>query len=430
MKQELPVNGKAAFHGLARGSVNMVDMDNDGLLDIVSAGYLANEGALFIYWNNGDGTFSESPQYFRGSYDGACVPADLDGDGYNDILVSGFSSNKGSNAKSVFVYRNNGDRTFAMLKDSECGFEGVDGSTPDIADVNHDGLADILLGGHGSEHEITTWLYLNKGGMTFEPVGAYYSDPFGKQWSFARVSHGNNHLIDVDNDGYLDAWNMGWAQSTVCTRGCASLLYRNVSATTGIAANVAPSVPAGLKAQYNKDAKKVTLSWNASTDDITPQASLRYNVYLRNKNTGEIFMAVPSSLKTGRLAVGAIMGEIATTSYSVSVPDDDVNYEWGVQAIDNGKMASAWATGVFNPKTSGVSKKETGAVKVYGHNGAVNYDIAGDAGETTLLVYNTAAALMARVQAKGSGSISLTPGTYIVTARPTHGTVKTVKVVL
>lgn len=430
-KVNFPVNGNKAFHGLARGSVNMCDMDNDGLLDIVSAGYEANDGVLYIYYNNGDGTFSEPTQTFRGSYDGACVPADLDGDGFNDILVTGFSSNKGNMAKSVFIYRNNGDRTFAMLNDSFSGFEGVDGSTPSIADVNNDGLADILIGGHGQEHEITTWLYLNKGDMAFEPVGAYYSDPFGKQWSFARISHGNNHLIDVDNDGYLDAWNMGWAQSSVCSNGCATILYRNTSSTVGIAANTAPTVPTGIKVEYDKTTQKATFSWTASKDDITPQAGLRYNIFLRKKGSKGGFMTVPALLTTGHLSVGELSGEIATTTYTMNVALENVDYEWGVQAIDGGKMASAWAVGSFNPQTAGLSKKEIGAVKIYGHNGALVYDIAGDAGATQLLVYNTAAAIVERAQVTGNGTITtLGPGTYIVTARAANGTAKTVKVVL
>ena len=42
-----------------------------------------------------------------------------------------------------------------MLNDLFCGFEGVDGATPSFGDVNHDGLPDILIGGHGEKHEIT-----------------------------------------------------------------------------------------------------------------------------------------------------------------------------------------------------------------------------------------------------------------------------------
>ena len=429
-KVELPVNGKSAFHALARGSVYMRDMDNDGLLDVVSAGYEANNGAMYIYWNNGDGTFSESSQRFCGAYDGACVPADLDGDGLDDILVTGFSANKGNTAKSVFVYRNNGNRTFAMLNDEFSGFEGVDGSTPSIADVNHDGLADILIGGHGQTHEITTWLYINKGDMAFEPAGAYYLDPFGKQWSFARVSHGNNHLVDIDNDGFLDAWNMGWAQNNVCASSCATLLYRNTSASLGIAPNEAPSVPTGLKAVCDNKKGTATFSWDASTDDVTPQPALRYNFYLRKKGSDKVFMAVPANIENGRLKVGETAGAIAITAHTMTMAIDDADYEWGVQAIDNGKRASAWTRGVFNPTKSGLPKKEIGAVRIYGHNGVLNYDIAGDVGPARLLVYSTDAALMASINASGQGSINLGHGTFIVTARPLHAAPSTTKVVL
>ena len=50
-------------------------------------------------------------------------------------------------------------------------FEGVDGATPSLGDVNHDGLPDILVGGHGAKHEITTWLYLNKGDFVLSLTG-------------------------------------------------------------------------------------------------------------------------------------------------------------------------------------------------------------------------------------------------------------------
>ena len=136
-------------------------MDNDGWLDIVSSGYGPNEGNLHVYWNNGDGTFSETGQHFYGSYDSSCALGDLNSDGYVDIVVTGYSRNKGGNAKSFFVYKNCGNRSFEMLNDAFCGFEGVDGATPSLGDVNHDGLPDILVGGHGAKHEITTWLYLN-----------------------------------------------------------------------------------------------------------------------------------------------------------------------------------------------------------------------------------------------------------------------------
>lgn len=77
-------------------------MDNDGWLDIVSSGYGPDEGNLHVYWNNGDGTFSENEQYLYGANDSSCSLCDLDADGYMDIVVTGYSRNKGSGGK-VFL---------------------------------------------------------------------------------------------------------------------------------------------------------------------------------------------------------------------------------------------------------------------------------------------------------------------------------------
>ena len=413
VEQATPLDGTAPLLGLARGSANFADMDSDGWLDIVVTGYDANEGTMHIYWNNGDGTFSETTQRFFGSYDASCVPADFDADGLLDILVTGYSSNKGGNAKSVFIYHNRGNRAFAMLGDSYCGFEGVDGSTPAVADVNHDGLPDILIGGHGQQHEITTWLYLNCGDFAFKPVGAYYSDPFGKEWAFDRISHGNTHLIDYDNDGYLDAWSAGWAQSNVCSKGCAAILYRNTSAEVDIASNEAPSVPQGLTATYDANTHQVTLSWQPSEDDVTPPEAIHYNIWLRPASrSNNTFMTVPAVLDNGVLRIGDYSGQLTTTSHVITIADPKVEYEWGVQAIDNGKRASAFATSHFLPATSGVDKKKEDGTNVTVRSGHIAYQTVQPA---MLTVYDTRGAIVSRTRVTGSGMLpwQLPHGVYI-----------------
>ena len=410
--QATPLDGTRPLLGLARGSVNFADMDSDGWLDIVATGYDANEGTMHIYWNNGDGTFSETAQRFFGSYDASCVPADLDADGLLDILVTGFSSNKGGNAKSVFVYHNRGNRAFAMLSDSYCGFEGVDGSTPAVADVNHDGLPDILLGGHGQEHEITTWLYLNRGDMAFEPFGAWYSDPFGKEWAFDRISHGNTHLIDYDNDGYLDAWSAGWAQSNVCNKSCSAKLYRNTSAQLGIAANEAPAAPEGLEATYDAATGCATLSWQPSADDVTPSEALHYNIWLRKVGSDQVFMTVPAMLTTGTLRIGDYSGQLTTTSHSIIIDDPRAEYEWGVQAIDGSKRASAFATARFTPTQSGISKKKEDGTSVTARAGHIAYQTRQPA---YLTICDPRGATVLRTRVSGSGMLPsrLPHGIYI-----------------
>lgn len=413
IRQETPLNGTDPFLGLARGSVYFADMDNDGWLDIVSSGYGPNEGNLHVYWNNGDGTFSETGQHFYGSYDSSCALGDLNSDGYVDIVVTGYSRNKGGNAKSFFVYKNCGNRSFEMLNDAFCGFEGVDGATPSLGDVNHDGLPDILVGGHGAKHEITTWLYLNKGDFCFESYGAYYDDPFGKSGTFDRISHGNNHLVDYDNDGYLDAWNMGWAQTSVCSKSCAAQLWKNNSGSKDIDSNAAPSTPKNLRCSYDKNTRMVTFTWDAASDDATPASALQYNLYLRKAGSSEYFMTVPADPATGFIKVAEISGQIMTTSYSMYVPDENVDYEWGVQAIDNGKRGGKFAKSDFNPTTTGLKKKEVSDVNVYVSDGNVCYNVGEK--NAILKVTDAAASLISVVSVSGKGVLeNLNKGIYFI----------------
>lgn len=407
IRQETPLNGTAPFEGLSRGSVHFADMDNDGWPDIVSSGYGSGEGSLHVYWNNGDGTFSESNQYLYGSNDSSCSVCDLDADGYMDIIVTGFSPDRG---KSFYVYQNRGGRKFEMLSNLFCGFEGIDGATPSFGDVNHDGLPDILIGGHGEKHEITTWLYLNRGDFSFEACGAYYDT--GQEWTFDRISHGNNHLIDYDNDGYLDAWNMGWAQSNVCSRGCATQLWKNTSSTAGITPNEAPSTPSNLKSSYNKETGMITFSWDAATDDITPASALQYNIYMKKAGAKEYFMTVPADLKTGFIKVGEISGQITTNSYSMYIADEDIDYEWGVQAIDNGKRGGKFAMSSFNP--TGMKEKALADVCVYAANSDIYYNV-GEGNNAILEILNTAGIQIYRSLVTGSGIYGgLDKGIYIV----------------
>ncbi|MBQ8424341.1 MAG: VCBS repeat-containing protein [Coprobacter sp.] len=414
VRQETPLYGEKPFADLARGAVHFADMDNDGWLDIVASGYGVGEDNLHIYWNNGDGTFCEIGQQLFGVYDGACMVSDINGDGLNDILLSGYSRNKGTSvSKSLYIYENRGDRHFLMLDDDFCGFvEGVDGATPSVADVNHDGLPDILIGGHGAEHEITTWLYLNRGDFLFQSFGAYYDDPFGKVGSFSRISHGNNHLIDYNNDGYLDAWNMGWAQSSVCSNACATQLWKNVSDTTKIAPNTPPSVPTNLQCFYDRTSQTIRFMWEASTDDVTPVKSLRYNVYLRKKGADNYFMTVPADIKTGYIKVGTVSGEITGCTYAMSLPFEDADYEWGVQAIDNGKAGSRFALSTFNPATTSAVDKLDYRSEVYVADDKIHYDLSAPA---RLQLYDAKAILHTSIVVEGQGSLTDTSkGLYII----------------
>jgi len=393
----------------------------------MASGYGSLEGNLHIYWNNGDGTFSELPGRMFGSYDGSCMPADLNADGLTDILVTGYSNYGAGNRKDIYIYRNDGNRKFSLIVNDTCGFEGVDGSTPDVADVNGDGLPDIFIGGHGATHEITTWLYLNCGDFVFQPYGPWYNDPFGKKFSFDRISHGNNHLIDYDNDNRLDAWSMGWGQSSSCGKDCGASLYTNISDEV----NNAPDAPSNLKAGYDAASGRFILSWDAPADDKTPSAAFRYNIYIKKAGDDKAFMTIPADIATGRLKVTELATAIATTGSSIALPVEDVQYEWGVQAIDNGKAAGKFATSTFNPSDLAAVGSITidQAPALYPLDHALGYDT--NDSNATLNIYNATGMLISNEEVKGKGSMPLPhPGIYVASLVPAIFTPATLKFII
>ena len=407
--QPTPVDGDKPLHGLTDGSAVFADLDGDGWVDLFTTGYGASHNSEgYIYWNNGDGTFTQGePLPVWALTNASCSVADLDNDGLLDLVLTGVYVD--AERKCFYICKNNGDRTFSAVEVSN--LEGIDGGQLAFGDVNHDGWIDILVGGHGQSHEHTTWLYLNQGNFTFDVYGAYYNDPFGKLGSFTRVTHGSHHLVDYDNDGYLDAWFTGWSAGS-CANGCMTELWHNDCESKGITPNVAPSAPTALVATPGTEGR-VALSWLPGGDEVTPVSALRYNLFVKKVGDSpqNLFMIIPADLSTGFLKVTAINHALSGCSYELKLPAGD--YEWGVQTIDNGNLGSVFATGLFTVATSAVEHVvgESEPVVKAGVN-RIEYRLKG-AG--LIRVYDTLGIRLSGGMVSGSGSLAVpASGVYIV----------------
>lgn len=412
--QESPLDGTAPFHGLTDGSVVLEDLDGDGYLDLLTTGYGSKRTSeTYLYWNNGDGTFSEHTGKFHPVTNASSSVADLDGDGLPDLIMAGYYLN--NNSKNFYICKNLGNREFEMMPLDQ--FEGSDGTQIATGDVNNDGMTDIFVGGHFRDNEHTTVIYVNKGDFEFDTYGAHYDDPFDKKGHFSRITHGTHHLVDVNRDGSLDAWFLGWING-VCSNGCSTELWLNAGADKGQQANTAPEAPGNLNAEIDAAAGTVTFSWTAPADDTTPADALRYNLYLRDTATGRILSTLPADVATSYVKVADTHGAIRRCTHTLQLPADG-SYQWGVQAIDASNEGGEFASSTLDISGVGPVTVDEDAVKVEGGNGCIRiYAPEG----TDCAIYTPAGIMTAETVVNGPASINATAGIYIVTVATDGGT--------
>ncbi len=175
--------------GQYRG-VTTADMDNDGRLDII--GCASSPGAVAI-WYGGDGGFFRDAVFLpiKGDVRSVAV-GDFNGDGRQDIV---FSVRR--EASGIMVWLNQNGRLFSRGVSPTEGslYEGVA-----VADVNNDGHADILAANTTTDAEagIQIWLGDGQGNWPVETGPTV-------RGRFMDVA-----LADLDHDGLADLVGSGW----------------------------------------------------------------------------------------------------------------------------------------------------------------------------------------------------------------------------
>jgi hypothetical protein len=117
-------------------SVAVADFNNDGILDLVIGE--ETSGTTSLAFGKGNGTFQPLTGYSTGSDPTVEIGADLNGDGFLDLVTSNF------NVQSTFTYllSNGGDGTFQFHINYGTG-TGPLGLT--VGDFNNDGMLDLAI---------------------------------------------------------------------------------------------------------------------------------------------------------------------------------------------------------------------------------------------------------------------------------------------
>lgn len=153
-----------------------------------------------LYHNNGDGTFTDvskvagvdDPQHFFGL---TTIWSDFNDDGRLDLFVA-------NDGQPNYLYRNNGDGTFADIALQAGVAVSADGAEQAnmgiaIGDYQHTGRESLVVSHFDNEYAA---LYRNDGSMNFTDA----SDTSGVAPSTRAYVGWGDVFFDFDNDGWLD----------------------------------------------------------------------------------------------------------------------------------------------------------------------------------------------------------------------------------
>jgi hypothetical protein len=120
------------------------DYDNDGNLDIV----IGSTASTRLYRNNGYGGFVTA-QSFTGPVPAFPAWADYDNDGHLDLLLV----NGQDNAQKIFLYHNNGDGTFTAVTEPFTSIADL-WLTGAWGDYDNDGFMDLVLTHEAGQNQL------------------------------------------------------------------------------------------------------------------------------------------------------------------------------------------------------------------------------------------------------------------------------------
>lgn len=404
---------------MTNGAVTLGDINNDGNLDILANGWSADSAVkgMAIYLGNGDGTFTKTaPEPLFGTFEGHATLADLDGDGNLDIAMTGHGDSWSRHAKIFYNTSTAGNPLgFRLVDNDKTGLTGVNLGNVLAADFNGDGLMDLALNGREDGDDTRVRMFYRNADGTYTLDSTYPICPVNTE--------GGINMADWDGDGNMDIV-VGGYKGTGAAQDCYSTplrIYRNTSGS-----NNRPEAPASVS--VTQDGDYIEITWTDGSDDTTPTAALRYNIFVRNDLTGETYCVLPADIESGRLKVGTDLAtSVSANRKSFRIkPLGNGTHTVGVQTLDQSFAPSRFTTATID--IAGVSNvsNDDNALHVITNGRRVTVT-GNDTTPDAIFIY-TPDGMLSAVGSTNSPITLTAPGLYIVTAPAT--TLSPVKVIV
>ena len=194
-------------------TVNFIDLEGDGDLDILSFGNNENnEPQVGVYENDGTGNYIVfSNSNIEPHLSNEISVGDVDNDGDEDVLITGTTT---AGTPKTILYLNNGAGQFSEWMNSS--FPDVFAGTSEFADLDDDNDLDILLIGSmaGGIPNIFSIVFENLGDNNY-----IASDSLGGEYiaESTIADFNGDGKKDIIIQGFVDDTNIYWNESIIST---------------------------------------------------------------------------------------------------------------------------------------------------------------------------------------------------------------------
>ncbi|MCO6455646.1 MAG: VCBS repeat-containing protein [Pirellulaceae bacterium] len=178
--------------------VVVADVNHDRIPDLLVNNVASADISLAI--GRGDGTTAPQRRFESTPAPFDLDVGDVDGDGNLDVVA--VETAVGGTSVAISTLLGRGDGTFQVQRSSSLPIGGNNNGTIRLADLNEDGLLDVVASGDGAQPEVS--VLLGSGDGTFTFLADYFAGRVAVALAVADIN-GDNHLdvVNVENDVFV-----------------------------------------------------------------------------------------------------------------------------------------------------------------------------------------------------------------------------------
>ncbi len=314
-------------------SIAVADVNGDGNLDVAVAncaptgsfacpnfGGSGGTGVVGILLGNGDGTFRPVVTYDSGGlYATSIAIADVNGDGKPDLLVTNWCASAGCGTDGVVgVLVGNGDGTFQPAQTFDSG--GGAAWSVAVADVNGDGMPDLLVADNSSSSAVGVLLHSNP--TTTKLVSSLNPAAYGQSVTFtATVSAASGTptgtVIFYDGSTAIGSVTLANGSASLSTSSLSEGSHSITAAYQGVGTFV-PSTSPPLNQVVNPETTTTSLA--SSLNPALVNESVTYTAIVTNQYGGAVTGTVVFQDGGSTVATVTVVGNQAAYGTKYSLP--------------------------------------------------------------------------------------------------------------